>query len=248
MENQPNAEWFEHVISKLEDVDDVLLMEGHQKSHKKVSDALELLNWAEENLTRGTLPCIAMRHSTRKFKQEPIEEEKLRQVIEAGRQAPSGKNKQQNHFLVVRDQDVLEQLVQLVQQEFAKMEITDENSEDIGGAIRLAKKGNYVFKYNAPCLIIVANRRNYGNRYADTACAIENMMLAANALDLGSCWINQLRWLKDNPVIMEYLYELGLHEEEAVFGSLAIGYADSEDGLPNRRMVPIKGNEVTYIG
>ena len=57
MENQPNAEWFEHVISKLEDVDDVLLMEGHQKSHKKVSDALELLNWAEENLTRGTLPC-----------------------------------------------------------------------------------------------------------------------------------------------------------------------------------------------
>lgn len=143
MENQPNAEWFEHVISKLEDVDDVLLMEGHQKSHKKVSDALELLNWAEENLTRGTLPCIATRHSTRKFKPEPIEEEKLRQVIEAGRQAPSGKNKQQNHFLVVRDKEVLERLVQLVQQEFAKMEITDENSEDIGGAIRLAKKGNY---------------------------------------------------------------------------------------------------------
>ena len=47
---------------------------------------------------------------------------------------------------------------------------------------------------------------------------------------------------------MEYLYELGLHEEEAVFGSLSLGYADSEDGLPNRRMVPIKGNEVTYIG
>ena len=70
----------------------------------------------------------------------------------------------------------------------------------------------------------------------------------ANALDLGSCWINQLRWLKDNPVIMEYLYELGLHEDEAVFGSLSIGYADSEDGLPNRREIPIKGNEVTYIG
>lgn len=248
MEKKPDLEWFDHVISKLEDVDDVLLMEGHQKSHKKVSDAIDLLNWAEDNLTKGALTCIATRHSTRKFKQEPIEEKKLQQVIEAGRQAPSGKNKQQNHFLVVRDKKVLEHLVKLVSQEFAKMEITDENSEDIGGAIRLSKRGGYVFKYNAPCLIIVANRRNYGNRYADTACAIQNMMLAANALDLGACWVNQLRWLKDNPVIMEYLYQLGLHEEEAVFGSLAIGYADSEDGMPNRREVPIKGNEVTYIG
>lgn len=202
----------------------------------------------EDTLKKAVLACIASRHSTRKFKQKPIEEEKLQQVIEAGRQAPSGKNKQQNHFLVIRDPKVLEQLVQLVRQEFAKMEITEENSDDIGGAIRLSKKGNYVFKYNAPCLIVVANRRNYGNRYADTACAIENMMLAANALDLGSCWINQLRWLNDNPVLTEYLSQLGLPEDEAVFGSLSIGYADSEDGMPNRRDIPIKGNKVTYIG
>lgn len=202
----------------------------------------------EDSKEMGALSCIASRHSTRKFKQVPIEEEKLRQVIEAGRQAPSGKNKQQNHFLVIRDKEVLNHLVQLVSQEFAKMEVTEENSDDIGGAIRLSKKGSYVFKYNAPCLILVANRRKYGNRYADTACAIQNMMLAANALDLGSCWVNQLRWLKDNPAIMEYLGQLGLSEEEAVFGSLSIGYADSEDGMPNRREIPIKGNKVTYIG
>ncbi len=248
MERQPDMEMFDCVIRQLQDVDDVLLMEGHNKSHKKVSDALDLLNWAEDMLPSMALHCMATRHSTRRFKQEPVDTEKLRQVIEAGRQAPSGKNKQQNHFLVVRDPDVLDTLARLVREEFAGMEITDENSEDIGNAIRLSKKGTYVFHYHAPTLIIVANKRGYGNRYADTACAIENMMLAANALDLGSCWINQLRWLKDNPVLLDYLCELGMQEDEQVFGSLSLGYPDTEDGLPNRKILPIRGNEVTYIG
>ena len=248
MERQPDMEMFDCVIRQLQDVDDVLLMEGHNKSHKKVSDALDLLNWAEDMLPSMALHCMATRHSTRRFKQEPVDTEKLRQVIEAGRQAPSGKNKQQNHFLVVRDPDVLDTLARLVREEFAGMEITDENSEDIGNAIRLSKKGTYVFHYHAPTLIIVANKRGYGNRYADTACAIENMMLAANALDLGSCWINQLRWLKDNPVLLDYLCELGMQEDEQVFGSLSLGYPDTEDGLPNRKILPVRGNEVTYIG
>ena len=248
MERQPDMEMFDCVIRQLQDVDDVLLMEGHNKSHKKVSDALDLLNWAEDMLPSMALHCMATRHSTRRFKQEPVDAEKLRQVIEAGRQAPSGKNKQQNHYLVVRDPDVLDTLARLVREEFAGMEITDENSEDIGNAIRLSKKGTYVFHYHAPTLIIVANKRGYGNRYADTACAIENMMLAANALDLGSCWINQLRWLKDNPVLLDYLCELGMQEDEQVFGSLSLGYPDTEDGLPNRKILPIRGNEVTYIG
>lgn len=248
MERQPDMERFDCVIRQLQDVDDVLLMEGHNKSHKKVSDALDLLNWAEDMLPSMALHCMATRHSTRRFKQEPVDEEKLRQVIEAGRQAPSGKNKQQNHFLVVRDPDVLDTLARLVREEFAGMEITDENGEDIGNAIRLSKKGTYVFHYHAPTLVIVANKRGYGNRYADTACAIENMMLAANALDLGSCWINQLRWLKDNPVLLDYLCELGMQEDEQVFGSLSLGYPDTEDGLPNRKILPVRGNEVTYIG
>ena len=248
MERQPDMEMFDCVIRQLQAVDDVLLMEGHNKSHKKVSDALDLLNWAEDMLPSMALHCMATRHSPRRFKQEPVDTEKLRQVIEAGRQAPSGKNKQQNHFLVVRDPDVLDTLARLVREEFAGMEITDENSEDIGNAIRLSKKGTYVFHYHAPTLIIVANKRGYGNRYADTACAIENMMLAANALDLGSCWINQLRWLKDNPVLLDYLCELGMQEDEQVIGSLSLGYPDTEDGLPNRKILPIRGNEVTYIG
>lgn len=190
---------------------------------------------------------IATRHSTRKFKEEPVPQEVLDKVIEAGRQAPSGKHKNQSRFIVIRKKEVLQELIALVQQEFAKMEVTPENDDNFGGAIRAAKKGGYVFMYNAPVLIVVANKRDYGNKYADVSCAMQNMMLAANALDLGSCWINQLRWLQDNPVLRAYLQQLGMAEDEEVCASLSIGYPDTPDGLPGRRVMPVTGNPVVYI-
>ena len=190
---------------------------------------------------------IATRHSTRKFKEEPVPQEVLDKVIEAGRQAPSGKHKNQSRFIVIRKKEVLQELIALVQQEFAKMEVTPENDDNFGGAIRAAKKGGYVVMYNAPVLIVVANKRDYGNKYADVSCAMQNMMLAANALDLGSCWINQLRWLQDNPVLRAYLQKLGMAEDEEVCASLSIGYPDTPDGLPGRRIMPVTGNPVVYI-
>lgn len=191
--------------------------------------------------------CMATRHSTRKFKEEPVPQEVLDKVIEAGRQAPSGKHKNQSRFIVIRKKEVLQELIALVQQEFAKMAVTPENDDNFGGAIRAAKKGGYVFMYNAPVLIVVANKRDYGNKYADVSCAMQNMMLAANALDLGSCWINQLRWLQDNPVLRAYLQKLGMAEDEEVCASLSIGYPDTPDGLPGRRVMPVTGNPVVYI-
>ena len=191
--------------------------------------------------------CIATRHSTRKFKEEPVPQEVLDKVIEAGRQAPSGKHKNQSRFIVIRKKEVLQEIIALVQQEFAKMEVTPENDDNFGGAIRAAKKGGYVFMYNAPVLIVVVNKRDYGNKYADVSCAMQNMMLAANALDLGSCWINQLRWLQDNPVLRAYLQKLGMAEDEEVCASLIIGYPDTPDGLPGRRVMPVTGNPVVYI-
>ena len=199
------------------------------------------------NKTMDVFTCIETRHSTHKFKEEPVPQALLDKVIEAGRRAPAGKHKNQSHFLVVRKKEVLDKLAELVQQEFAKMEVTPENDDNFGGAIRASQKGNYRFLYNAPVLIIVANKKNYGNNFADVSCAMQNMMLAANALDLGSCWINQLRWLQDNPVLLDYLRSLGMAEDEAVYASLSVGLPATPDGLPGRNVMAIAGNPVTYV-
>jgi nitroreductase len=176
-----------------------------------------------------------------------VEKEKLEQILAAARQAPSGGNNQTNHFLVIQSPDVLRKLAAMAQEAFAGMEITKDTYASLKNSVMQSKKGGYVFCYNAPVLVVVANRKGYGNNIADCACAIENMMIAANALDLGSCWINQLKWLNEEPAILEYLRTLGLKEDERVYGSVIIGYPATTDSLPNRKLMPQKGNEVTYI-
>ena len=195
----------------------------------------------------NTLELIKSRRSTRKYKPEAVPAEQLNQIVEAGRYAPSGGNCQSTHFIVVKNKEVLAELANLVQQEFAKMETTPGLYKSIVNSINLSKRGDYVFHYNAPVLIITANQRDYGNNIADCACALENMMLMANALDLGSCWINQLKWLNENPAILEYMKNLGMDEEERVYGALAVGYPDTADGLPDREPLKRTGNKVTVV-
>lgn len=193
------------------------------------------------------LEAITTRRSTRNYKQDPVEQEKLDRILEAGRQAPSGGNNQTSHFFVIRNREVLDRLTAMTEKAFARMVITENTYASMKHAIAASKKGGYVFCYNAPILIVAANRRDYGNNIADCACAIENMMVAANALDLGSCWINQLKWLNEEPEIVDYLRALGMKEGERVYGSVIIGYPASDSGLPNRNLMPQKGNEVTFV-
>ena len=136
------------------------------------------------------LEAIMTRRSTRNYRDKPVEQEKLDIILEAGRQAPSGGNNQTSHLFVIRSREVLDRLIGMTEKAFARMD-TDENTyASLRHAVESSKKGGYVFCYNAPVLIAVANRKDYGNNIADCSCVIENMMVAANALDLGSCWIN----------------------------------------------------------
>ena len=190
---------------------------------------------------------IRTRRSTRKYLSRQVEAEAMNLIIEAGRYAPSGGNNQTTHFLVIQDPAVLNQLAVMVKQEFSKMEVPEGMYASMASAIRASKGEHYVFHYNAPALIVTANRIDYGNNIADCACALENMMIMANALNLGSCWINQLRWLNNNPAILDYMYQLGMTSNERVYGALALGYPDTEDGLPIRTPLERKGNLVTMI-
>lgn len=193
----------------------------------------------------NALEFIKSRRSTRKFSPRPVEQEKLEAVVEAGRYAPTGGNSQTTHFIVIRNRQVLGHLADLVKETFAGMIAEPGTYRSIAASIRASKAGHYVFHYDPPVLILTANQRDYGNNMADCACALENMMLEANALDLGSCWINQLRWLNEDPQILACLRTLGLGENERVYGALSLGYPES--GLPNRTSTERHGNPVTFV-
>lgn len=190
---------------------------------------------------------ITSRRSTRKYRTDPVPKELLDRIIEAGRFAPSGHNNQTSHIIVVQDEAVLEELNTIAVEEFSKMEVDGSTYASLKSSIEHSKRGGYIFHRNAPVLVIIANKLDYGNAMADSVCVVENMMIMANALDLGSCYINQIHWLADNDRMVEYMHSLGMADDETVCCSATFGYADTEDGLPVRTPLPRKGNPVTYI-
>ena len=189
--------------------------------------------------------AILTRRSTRRLSAEPPSRELIEQVIDAGRHAPSGSNSQSTHLIVITDRTVLDELRDLVQAAFARMEAGPDTYISLRNSIAASKKGGYVFHYGAPVLVVTANRKGYGNAMADSACVLENMMIAANALDLGSCWINQLHWLDDDADIRACLERLGLRESETITGGLILGHA--ADGMPVRSELKLTGNPVTWV-
>ncbi len=68
------------------------------------------------------LEALMSRRSTRNFCPAPVEQEKLDTILAAGRQAPSGGNNQTSHFLVIRNRQVLDTLISMVEKAFAGME------------------------------------------------------------------------------------------------------------------------------
>lgn len=191
------------------------------------------------------LEVILTRRSTRKYKDDIPDRKLIEKVIEAGRYAPSGSNSQNTHFIVFTERHILTAMADLVKEEFSKMEADQDTYVSLKHSINASKNGNYVFRYNAPVFVVVANKKGYGNAMADSACALENMMIAANALDLGSCWINQLHWLDDNEAIRSFMRPYGLGDSETITGGLILGYADT--GLPNRAPLDRTGNPVTWV-
>ena len=188
--------------------------------------------------------CIHQRRSVRAYRPEQISEDELQAILEAGRAAPSGGNSRTTHLLVLQNAAVLQKLRDLVEAEFAQMEDAESLYKSIRNSIAASKKGGYEFFFRAPTLIVAANRIGYGNAMADSACVLENMMLAATALGVGSCWINQLHWLDGHAPIRAFLQELGMAEHETVCGGLSLGYPANSGAF---KKLEKDGNPVTFI-
>lgn len=189
------------------------------------------------------LELIKKRRSVRKFKPELIAETELEQIIEAGRRAPSGHNEQRNHLVVIQKPELLEELQRKIIECFAAMPEPASKDDPFYTPITKSKANAYPCMYKAPTFIIVANKRGAGNAMADSSLAMENMMLMAAELGIGTCWINQIRWLQDDPAMIEYLTLLGIPAAEVVCASLALGYTEQ----PQLPPVELKGNRVDYL-
>lgn len=79
--------------------------------------------------------------------------------------------------------------------------------------------------YGAPAIVLVLANPEIGTFVEDASCVLENMMLAAASLGLGSVWVNRERQIFDSERGKELLREWGLPERLRGVGSIALGYA-----------------------
>jgi nitroreductase len=184
-------------------------------------------------IQNDVLSCIHARRSTRSFLDRQIEPEQLDILLDAAIWAPSGGNNQTWLFTAVQSKEKLLKLNDLVKEAFQRW-VPDDDYPGKHGMKAASQKESYNFFYQAPTLIIASNRPNYENAMADCALALENVFLAAQSLGLGSCYINQLHWLRDDVGVRDFLFELGIPKEHTICSSAAIGYINRET-LPKPR-------------
>ena len=186
------------------------------------------------NISNEVLSCIRARRSTRRFTEEQIYPEQLDALLNAAIWAPSGSNSQSWLFTAVQKKDVLLHLNELVREGFKHWTPNDSYQAKLNSKEK-SQKEDYSFYYQAPTLIIASNLAGYENGMADCAVALENIFLAAQSIGLGSCYINQLYWLRNDPGIREYLFTLGIPKEHMVCSAAAVGFIGSESAAPQRK-------------
>lgn len=186
-------------------------------------------------LINETLKIIKQRRSIRSFKDEQIKEEELQAVLEAGLYAPNAGD-QAWHFTVIQNKELLDKL-NIAAKEAAKQH-DFEHLKELGNN----KKFNCL--YGAPTLIIVSgNERAPIPLDADCAAATQNLLLAAESIGLGSCWIFFVLLAFYSPQGLELRQELKIPEGYKPYDSAVIGYKkDTVVYVPDR-----KPNLITYI-
>ena len=158
---------------------------------------------------------IKAHRSTRAFQPALPPRDQVMQLVEAAEWAPSGMGKFLWHFTVV---------------------YSAEKSYSLARAVAEAdNRGPEYNFYGAPVQIIISYQKGEHHALVDGAAAMENLLLMATELGLGSCWINQLRECCDDPKVRALLTEYGVPEDHFVVCSAAVGYIAKETPAKPRK-------------
>jgi Nitroreductase len=163
------------------------------------------------------LNAIKSRRSVRKYKSEQISQDCLDKIIEAGIYAPSAHNEQPWHFTIIQNQDLLQHINKVVRESMLQ-------SED-NWTRNFASSPSFKVTYDAPTLVIVSARKDAMAWMADCAAAIQNMLISAESMGVGSVWLGLLRFFFNKEDEMK---KLEIPEGYQPYYGVSLGYR--EDG------------------
>ena len=153
------------------------------------------------------LNSLKTRRSIRAYKDTQVPDELLDQVLEAGLYAASGMNNQKVVMVAVRDKETRDYMSRL-------------------NAAVMGREGDPF--YGSPCVIVVLYDPSYFTGKEDASLVLGNLMEAAHAVGLGSCWIHRAYQVFESPEGKELLRKWGLPETLTGVGNCILGYADQQ--------------------
>jgi nitroreductase len=185
----------------------------------------------------NTLEAIAGRRSIRKFKDAPVSNEAIETILNAGLQAPSGRNRQPWCFVVVDKPDHRAEMVRVMRTSIDRLE---EQGIDIGSSrwtanvMEQAPVTIFVFDAHTPREKLPWEGGGDVVNVQSIGAAIQNMLLAALDLGLGSLWICDVFYAYDGLCAW-------LDQEHQMIAAVSFGYPDEQPGPRPRKPM----NEVT---
>lgn len=169
------------------------------------------------------IDCIESRRSVRRFKSDMISKDIIEKIVNAGKFAATGRNRQSPIIIAVTNKEVRDRLSKL-------------NAEIMGNDIDPF--------YGAPVILIVLADKSVPTHVYDGSLVMGNLMLAAHELGIGSCWIHRAKEEFERPEGLEILKSLGIEGEYEGIGHCVLGYVDGE--YP--KAAPRKDNWIYFIG
>lgn len=163
---------------------------------------------------KDAMEVLLTRRSIRNFNDKPIPEDVLNKILEAGTYAPTAMGMQKPIIIAITDKKVRD-------------EVSRENAKIMG------REGTDPF-YGAPVILLVA-AENYPNAVYDGSCVMDNLLNAAWAMGVGSCWIHRAKEELESDFGKKLLKSLGIVGDYIGVGHAALGYFDGEPPLPKPR-------------
>ena len=179
-------------------------------------------------MKNSMIEVIKSRRSMRKFKQEKVEREKIHTILEAGNFAPSGHNVQPWHFTLVENKSLIDEMNEEVKALLKKfpvpfVQIVGENP-------------NFHIYYRAPQIIVVSSLEGAVTPKEDISAATQNMLLTAESLGVGSCWVGYVGvGFMDEGFKKRWSEKLSLPANATPHFAIALGYPDMQYIKPLKR-------------
>ena len=162
-----------------------------------------------------TLQILKNRRSCKSYQARQITDAELDAVLEAGTYAPTGRNQQSPILVAIQDKETIARLSKL-------------NASIMG-----ADTDPF---YGAPTVVVVLADKNWPTRVYDGSCVMENLMVAAESLGLGSRWIHRAKEEFESEEGKALLKAWGIEGEYEGIGHCLLGYwAGEKPAAPPRK-------------